>query len=748
MAEGKRGRHRKIKSEKTRITDESSFTARANTVMQRMLEETVYKKPMKKELHIFLQDLIKMYSPTGQEKPVVDYCNNVLRSAGFKTYSDTVNNLFAVRGNVPGARLVCINAHTDTVQTVADQNVADYVSYLWEKDIYTGNGKMIGGDDKCGIAVALTLATQTDLPMKIILTAGEERGGIGSGALIKSDFSDVVFCFTIDRRGGEDLISEYCGRVCAPQTFVDQFINLVFRNIGLKFKTEEGSYADTYTICEFTPCVNLSAGYYNAHTAQDFIDVTELYDVMIAVKLAIENVDELISAIDRSGTDWFKDKHANDPDYKRGKYIGRTYYVDSYGYPYNTAYRDDSFWYGSGANRELPKSAQRPLTLPVPADDRPFTTRKEDEESNRKKLRENLAILTGQKCHIYYDKVAGRDDKTPTQTTVEEHVDHSMTLHEGVLLASYNDGRTPDDIWDRYLRDGEIRPFVYHIGIRSKVKVNNDRLREDIRRANCASEDAVNVPIHYDKNALDNFEGLYEDSRDAIRGEEERPEVDSVNPASWAIEDAIELDAAEELIDVGRQSGYLPGSTEYGIFVDYVTGNIAIDELTNYLDTQIIEVGLYNAAIEGRRDYQATLRLKRLQKTYQQPPVETKKKKTSKTTVHGYRFTDDEKKIITDHAIGRTSDKQIDSMEWFREITSRVLAAAREERMFFEKYGKLSGNYTVDDDALSYTEGKSQKREPADRKWGEKRTPRVACQNRAGKYSNGNDDKLEREWEM
>ena len=46
-----------------------------------------------------------------------------------------------------------LNAHTDTVQRDSDKDVADFVEYVWMNDAYTGNGKMLGGDDKCGIAV-------------------------------------------------------------------------------------------------------------------------------------------------------------------------------------------------------------------------------------------------------------------------------------------------------------------------------------------------------------------------------------------------------------------------------------------------------------------------------------------------------------------------------------------------------------------------------------------------------------------
>ena len=164
-----------------------------------------------------------------------------------------------------------LNAHTDTVQRDSDKDVADFVEYVWMNDAYTGNGKMLGGDDKCGIAVTLTLAVHTDLPMKIIFTVEEEIGGHGARAITKADVSGVSFFFTIDRMHGTDLISTYCGRPCAPTEFVTEFIRIAKYATDVTFKDTGGSFADTYTISAMVPGVNLSAGYYNAHTDKDFV---------------------------------------------------------------------------------------------------------------------------------------------------------------------------------------------------------------------------------------------------------------------------------------------------------------------------------------------------------------------------------------------------------------------------------------------------------------------------------------------
>lgn len=744
------GRRRKDKLRENRGAsqeDDETLSERANAMMARVLEETVYRKPLKKEMMIILQDLCKIYSPTGHEQPVIDYCVNALRGAGLRVHIGKGNNVFAVRPNPDGSKVVCINAHTDTVQVERDKGIAESMQYRWYDDIYTGNGKMLGGDDKCGIAVALTLALYTDFPMKIILTAGEEVGGTGAAELIKSDFNDVAFCFTVDRRGGTDIISSYCGRTCAPKTFVDQFTALAHRTVGIKFVDVEGSYADTYTICEFTPCINISAGYYNAHTPSDFIDAGELYGVMLAIKAAMENIHELNAAIERAGADWFKDKYANNPLYKRGKYVGGVTYTwgggwESYGmggYGIDVQ-RPRDVWdvYGNRSPR-LPNTAGTSVQKPITFQQDRVTTRKEDIEAKKNESK---------KCHINFDNVVGRDDKVDDTTDINGHLKSIMSMHEGILLAAYNDGKTSDEKWDEYMAMGEIQPFVHRIGVEQRVRLRNAQLAAKIVRENRAARQKDipdNAPIHRDPNALEQFEDYFNDSTEYVGGEEEKLGTDPGQTASWAMKDAIDMDAVEELNDIGMNSGFMPGSVEHSVFVDYVTGNTTIDELRYYVETNMIVEDVFDRAVEGRKEYEAELRLKRIQKTEAEElsspgwsvrknaitgkafgsaeeayraglamakerhgEVEhpgkaattrdreirrKKKKKVDEGNFPSEHYSDVEKKLIRRFALGYITTPEWDYKRDSHEFSESTYEAGKREREFFDVYGKLSGNF-------------------------------------------------------
>lgn len=609
--------------------------------MNRVIERTVYSKPLKKELILILEDLFKIYSPTGQEAPVVEYCKPILKRAGFTLYTDAVTNLYAQRGSATGEKLVCINAHTDTVQDESDSDVANYVQYRWLEDMFTGQGKMLGGDDKCGIAVALTLAMGTTLPMKIILTSGEERGGKGAEALTQDDFNNVLCCFTIDRKSGHDLISEYCGRTCAPKEFVKAFMTIAERDAGVKFVDVMGSYADTYVISKYTPCVNLSAGYYNAHTDKDFVDVNELYNVMISVKAAIEHAGDLRAAIESAPQNWRHDKFANNPYYVRGKY----------------QYSGGAGWGEGGMWAEY---------YDIPVGVSAGTTGLIDLSATKPKHVQTSPKTIRRKCQVTYGKQYGEDDvtrnkngKISVQTGIDSHLKEIMTTDEGILLAQYNDFKISDGEWEDMLMDGRIQPFVYRIGIDGRARY---------RRST----------------------GLLPESKEIGDDETDNTFIDLVTEAATAID------------DIGNRSGYLPGTSERDFFIEFVTGGVTVAELTSMLSKGEIDQWFYDNAIESRNDYEDELRLKHMQQIYEEEQYEKEQYKLNKNRLpFGFDFvepdqlTESEKLHIVQYALGRITDMEWDHRFDSGQIGETEYTQAIHERNVYISEGRLTRDYGI-----------------------------------------------------
>lgn len=430
-------------------------------IAERIVEEALNQKPLKRELMRTLHQLFEIYSPSGAEQPVVDYCVNILRPAGFDVIVDKNNNIIASRGKVIELNtLVCINAHTDTVQSEADMDVRKFIVYDWTRDAFHTRGRaMLGGDDKCGVAVALTLAAHTNLPMKIVLTTGEEAGSTGAHALDKKHFDDVAFTFTVDRMHGEDLVSEYCGLPCAPDTFVKKFIELSDA-IGTKFKESHGTYADTYILCKYKPAVNLSSGYYNPHSRNDFVIVEELYKVMMAIKNAINHKVVLEQAIAQAPEGWQKPKYQGFDDFGIQGGFGGYYGSTMWGH---------GGWYGAVDTVERggwKKGGWKKGKLRDISRARPL-------ESERKY---GVTYPYGKrkivdKCRIDFAKSRGLDDKELKQKQLPPAAGY---------IQMYVSGSISDSSWDNLLSNGVITRHVYQEGVNLKVGRKKKKLGSHI----------------------------------------------------------------------------------------------------------------------------------------------------------------------------------------------------------------------------------------------------------------------------
>lgn len=175
--------------------------------------------------------------------------------------------LFA-KGEIPV--LVC--AHLDTVHR--QKPIEAEILFDQEKKImWSPDG--IGGDDRCGVFVILSLIMQGLRP-HVAFTWNEEIGGLGARAMTqKLDPQkigvDINFVIQIDRKGHGESVYYYL-----ENKEFENYIN------SFGFKTHIGTYTD---ICEICPDwdmagVNLSAGYINEHTSKELIFVETLEDTL------------------------------------------------------------------------------------------------------------------------------------------------------------------------------------------------------------------------------------------------------------------------------------------------------------------------------------------------------------------------------------------------------------------------------------------------------------------------------------
>ena len=183
---------------------------------------------------------------------------------GYNIRHDNVGNIFI--GNFDKT-YPCLVAHLDSVFNTAPQNIKN-----WDGVIISDSG--IGGDDKCGIIAILELLKKHD-NINAILTVDEEVGGIGASNIKLKDIENVSYFIEIDRQGKSDIVTKISGYRITANNFIDDISHLLK---SYKFKATEGLYTDIYDLAieSSISSINLSCGYYNPHTKNEYVILKEL----------------------------------------------------------------------------------------------------------------------------------------------------------------------------------------------------------------------------------------------------------------------------------------------------------------------------------------------------------------------------------------------------------------------------------------------------------------------------------------
>ena len=269
-----------------------------------------------------LKEVLSVPTKTYQEDDMVRYICNVMDSMpDVEYYTDDMKNVYATKGTLDeGEYYPMFIAHTDTVHSLVDKIVVqeelltkpNTFGHIYSNEEfpslkgYTEDGKPtgIGGDDKCGVFIALELLST--LPkVKIGLFVSEETGCHGSSKCDLNFLTDVGYAIQFDAPGN-NLITEVCSGTRLYETDGD-FINIVlplFNEVmGITADPQSHPYTDVSQIKrkgDFS-CINFSCGYYNMHTEQEFVVID---DVERAITFANRLVNEL--GYNKFGYDYLK----------------------------------------------------------------------------------------------------------------------------------------------------------------------------------------------------------------------------------------------------------------------------------------------------------------------------------------------------------------------------------------------------------------------------------------------------------
>lgn len=187
---------------------------------------------------------------------------------------------------VPGEAPVLLVAHLDTVHRQQVETIC------WSSKIWM-SPQGIGGDDRCGVFALVSIHEKAKKKPWLLFTCGEEIGGVGANSFIEALYKDnelmetmrsMKLIIELDRKGKDEAVyySCYC-----PE--LEDYIT------SKGFYTDIGSYSDIVDIAPVlgVAAVNLSCGYYNAHTEHEYIVLPELEHTIKVVTEIVNESDEL-----------------------------------------------------------------------------------------------------------------------------------------------------------------------------------------------------------------------------------------------------------------------------------------------------------------------------------------------------------------------------------------------------------------------------------------------------------------------
>ena len=178
-------------------------------------------------------------------------------------------------------------SHIDTVHSIIPDKDYKVKKEIHSNDIIYSSDYGIGGDDKNGIFICLELLEMFN-NIKVVFFSGEEIGCIGSSQIDLDLLNDCLYLIQLDRKGNSDIIDTYC----CDETISKDFRNFLYP-IANNYGYDQGSGTVTDVMTLFSrqidiSCVNLSCGYYNAHTTDEYISLKDLSLCLDLCKVIIE----------------------------------------------------------------------------------------------------------------------------------------------------------------------------------------------------------------------------------------------------------------------------------------------------------------------------------------------------------------------------------------------------------------------------------------------------------------------------
>lgn len=368
-------------STSTEKKEESTTTTENKSVEEKKVEEESKKEETKTEektekeedkdeiklTHLnkdFVYEVMKVPTVSSEEYRLVTFIILWARRNGVKYEFDEKGNVYLTKGEVgENEYYPCVTAHLDSVQT----NHKPYAQVGWELDVKTSvdattkkhkifcDGFGIGGDDKAGVLIGLSMFSHVD-KLKACFFLEEEIGCIGSKSLNKEWFKNVGYVMGYDSPDLNRAAWACSGVKLFNKDFFVNHMQEICKEHGLtKFFSEP--YTDVKEIRTQTNiiCMNFGSGYYNGHMSNEYCIIEDMDNACRMGHALIKHLGNKRYELEHktSVSTWVNGQYKRDEDESFFNTLGYSYaskgysaYDDDYEYGYGSCYGSRSYNYG------------------------------------------------------------------------------------------------------------------------------------------------------------------------------------------------------------------------------------------------------------------------------------------------------------------------------------------------------------------------------------------------------------------
>ena len=220
---------------------------------------------------------------TGKEHRMIEFLMDYARDKGYDGGIDEKGNVYMCKGAPPdGGYYPCVTAHMDTVQyeqipfIEAGKPIPLVTEEIKGKHRIYVEDFGLGGDDKAGIVIALTILDK--LPVcKAVFFVEEEAGCCGSQKAELAWFKDAGYVIAFDSPEGNCASWSCSGECLFDRAFYETYLVELGEKYGLT-KYVAHPYTDVMVLRIDTAlmCMNFGAGYYKYHTPSEYCIAEEI----------------------------------------------------------------------------------------------------------------------------------------------------------------------------------------------------------------------------------------------------------------------------------------------------------------------------------------------------------------------------------------------------------------------------------------------------------------------------------------